>query len=153
MENLRFETLRGVWEEIGSPNMEFFNDRLLLQKKVFLLQELGFDLGYHFNLYLHGPYSKDLATDGYKVNIVDEVNKEDNSENKIKAIKILSELEKNHQKDTIWFELLATILYLRNKENKNKEAIKIYLSKNKPYVINLFETGYKKLVDEDLISN
>jgi hypothetical protein len=40
--------LHEIWNEIGSPNMKLYGDRLNLQNKVFLLQELGLDLGYKF---------------------------------------------------------------------------------------------------------
>jgi uncharacterized protein YwgA len=154
MNESSLELLSGIWNNIGSPNMEFFNDRLLLQKKVFLLQELGVKLGYRFNLYIHGPYSRDLATDGYRINTMVNSSKGkkeiviDNS-----AFKKLADLEKNHKNDFLWFELLATITYLRNRLKKNKEYIKEYISDKKPYVFNLFEEGYNKLISEKLISS
>ena len=42
-----------------------FDHRLKLQKFVYLARKCGFDLGYNYNLYVHGPYSARLARDYY----------------------------------------------------------------------------------------
>ena len=42
-----------------------FEDRLRLQKYVYIMERLGLDLGYSFSGYLRGPYSPDLADDYY----------------------------------------------------------------------------------------
>ena len=49
------------------PNFDMtnFNDRLKLQKLIYLMQESNINLGYDFGLYLHGPYAKMLARDGF----------------------------------------------------------------------------------------
>ncbi len=44
-----------------------FDKRLELQKAIYLLQESGGDLGYHFSWYLRGPYSPSLADDAYSL--------------------------------------------------------------------------------------
>lgn len=55
-------------EELGwSFDVEKFNDRFLLQKYVFLSRFFGYDLGYQYTIYLHGPYSPDLADDYYQL--------------------------------------------------------------------------------------
>ncbi len=48
-----------------SFDMTNFEDRLKLQKFVYLMQSSGLNLGYNFKLYLHGPYSTQLARDGF----------------------------------------------------------------------------------------
>ena len=40
---------------------ENFDDRLICQKKIYLLQSLGTDLGYTYNWYVRGPYSPSLT--------------------------------------------------------------------------------------------
>ena len=47
--------------------LENFEIRKIFQKTVYLLQELGINLGYHFGWYLNGPYSTSLADDGYEM--------------------------------------------------------------------------------------
>jgi uncharacterized protein YwgA len=42
-----------------------FEDRLILQKAVYLAQAAGVNLGYYYHWYLHGPYSPSLTRDEY----------------------------------------------------------------------------------------
>jgi len=48
-------------------NIEKLEDRLLIQKIVYIARFFGIDLGYHFDRYLRGPYSTELADDYYKL--------------------------------------------------------------------------------------
>jgi hypothetical protein len=53
-------------KESGLPlAVDEFDDRLTLQKGVYLLQESGIHLGYRYRWYLRGPYSSDLTTDAF----------------------------------------------------------------------------------------
>lgn len=51
-------------------NMQTFNDRLLLQKRVYFLQEFGAPFGYSFGWYIRGPYSSELARNGFEIESV-----------------------------------------------------------------------------------
>lgn len=53
---------RGVNLEFGIEN---FEQRLILQKLVYILQEFGVPLNYSFNWYMHGPYSPELTSDAF----------------------------------------------------------------------------------------
>ena len=53
--------------DLQRPNMEDFDERLRLQKIVYLLWAYGISLGYGFNWYVRGPYSPKLASDGYTI--------------------------------------------------------------------------------------
>ena len=44
-----------------------FEERLKLQKIIYLLQDSGMQLGYGFGWYKYGPYSQDLVSDAYTV--------------------------------------------------------------------------------------
>lgn len=46
-------------------SMDTFDDRLLLQKFIYLLQAHGIYLGYDYSWYLRGPYCSTLATAGF----------------------------------------------------------------------------------------
>lgn len=64
--------LGGLLKRVGNydPNKvkRDFNQRLILQKTIYILQKgFGIDLGYHFSLYIKGPYSPSLAKDGYEL--------------------------------------------------------------------------------------
>ena len=47
--------------------IESFQDRLILQKAIYLVQAARVHLGYHYQWYLHGPYSPSLTRDEYAV--------------------------------------------------------------------------------------
>lgn len=52
-------------------NIRSLDDRIKLQKYVFISKSFGLDLGYNYSLYIHGPYSPDLAKDYYNLNLKD----------------------------------------------------------------------------------
>lgn len=53
---------------LGLPfRIDSFEDRLILQKAVYLVQAAGVHLGYYYQWYLHGPYSPSLTRDEYAV--------------------------------------------------------------------------------------
>ena len=45
-----------------------FQDRLIMQKAVYLAQAAGVSLGYYYHWYLYGPYSPSLTRDEYAIN-------------------------------------------------------------------------------------
>lgn len=61
----------GLRLAIDGLGLEFkidtFEDRLILQKAVYLAQDAGVHLGYYYQWYLHGPYSPSLTRDEYAV--------------------------------------------------------------------------------------
>lgn len=64
--NRRQIALKLVLDELGmDQSMVSFDDRLMLQKTIYLLQQMGIHLGYPFSWYLRGPYSRDLTADAF----------------------------------------------------------------------------------------
>jgi hypothetical protein len=60
--------LKLTLDALGLPcKMDSFDDRLVLQKAVYLAQASGVLLGYHFRWYLRGPYCSALAADGFSL--------------------------------------------------------------------------------------
>ncbi len=47
--------------------IDYFMDRLIMQKAVYLAQAAGVNLGYYYHWYLHGPYSPSLTRDEFAV--------------------------------------------------------------------------------------
>lgn len=47
--------------------VQTFNDRLILQKMVYLLQASNIDFGFRFGWYLRGPYCPALANDAFSI--------------------------------------------------------------------------------------
>lgn len=118
-----------------------FSDRLLVQKKIYLAQSLGVDLGYRYNWYLKGPYSPELTTEAYQVipfgedkfegydfdedinDIINQVNELSNHPNK----------ERAHLNEADWYELLASVHYLTtNRQYGEKDKVRKKLIEEKP---------------------
>ncbi len=141
--------LDSIWKSLGNLNMNSFSGRLILQKKVFLLQEMGLNLGYDFKKYLYGPYSTELAKDGFAVDI-----KNNTEDSNLKSFfDKLKELSFSHENEPRWFELLATITYLRNKMDKSKTEIKKIIEEEKPYLSDdiAFNEAYSRLIKLKII--
>ena len=126
-------------------NKENFDDRLMAQKKMYLLQALGTDLGYHYNWYLHGPYSPALT--GYVYANLDWIKDSsdefrhyrlsNNTKNNIQRVNALGEkLNKTGLNQPDWYELLASLHYInRNRKSwavSEQEDIFKKLQKYKP---------------------
>jgi uncharacterized protein YwgA len=55
-------------EDLELPfKIDTFEDRLILQKSVYLAQAIGVHLGYYYQWYLHGPYCPSLTRDEYAI--------------------------------------------------------------------------------------
>lgn len=108
-----------VFQEMA-VSKDTFEDRLICQKKVYLLQELGTDLGYRYNWYVRGPYSPSLTN--YVYTNLDVLRSQDFSEFKLsqdaaKNIALVNSLvaKKKQELDIVgWYELLASLLYINN---------------------------------------
>ncbi len=106
---------------------ESFDDRIICQKKIYLLQSLGTDLGYSYNWYLRGPYSPALANYVYSnAELLSSTNFDDYkiSESVTENIKRVNDLEKQRPTDlslSSWYELLASLIYIE----KNRDSWKI----------------------------
>jgi hypothetical protein len=56
-----------VFENLGIPkdNLTTFSKRFRVQKRIYLAQIAGADLGYRYGWYIHGPYSTGLTSDAF----------------------------------------------------------------------------------------
>ena len=99
---------------------ESFDDRLVCQKKIYLLQSLGVDLGYTYNWYIRGPYSPTLTD--YIYNNLDILNSNDfekyhlseKAEQCIEKVNSLEDKKIQGMEIVSWYELLASLLYIYN---------------------------------------
>jgi len=102
-----------------------FNHRLKLQKYVYLARRYGFDLGYHYNLYIRGPYSPELANDYYAL-------KEDMPKEHVDLPEDFFRLVKG--KSERWLELAATLVMIKERypDISEEEMINLVIG-NKPF--------------------
>lgn len=94
-----------------------FDDRLISQKKIYILQALGTDLGYEYNWYLRGPYSPSLTSYIYdNINLLSifDFSEYSLSNTAEKHLNLVNSLEKLNSDRNIsvssWYELLASLL-------------------------------------------
>ena len=111
----------GLKLAIDGLGLEFkidtFEDRLILQKAVYLAQAAGVHLGYYYQWYLHGPYSPSLTRDEY--DIAEELARDmDDSKSwnldadSLSTLKRLQSLVPERQKRRRKLELLASVHFL-----------------------------------------
>ncbi len=143
--NLQQTKLGLVLESVNLPiNLNTFNDRLILQKAVYLLQEAGVDMGYRFRWYLRGPYSSGLTEDAFSIDALpdkgqQELAKWELDESSLERINRVRGLFSRKQQNqfTRYVELIASTLFLiktRQVLPDNPEGIsKVLKENNKPY--------------------
>ncbi len=142
--------------KIKAKNDDGLAERIKLQKIVFFAKRIGVDFKYDYSMFVHGPYSRDLARDYYSLNI--EPSKLNKSCEEIDVkINLLSKLYKH---DSLWMETAATILAIKDANTKgdrstivtHTEMVKsLILSENNKewdYVYKVFDD----LAEMDLIS-
>jgi uncharacterized protein YwgA len=112
--------LKLALDQLGLPaRLSSFDDRLILQKAVYLAQAAGVELGYFFHWYLRGPYSPSLTRDAFTM--VGEINGglddsegwhfDDKSIDRLAKLKPLIATAQPAQR-AAWLELLASVLFL-----------------------------------------
>lgn len=121
-----------------------FDDRLKMQKMVYLLQEQGVNIGhYGFDWYKHGPYSQVLLDDMYieAGSVCVELKYTPEAEQRIERLKTIffdEEAEEIYGMKN-WTECLASIHFLKNKElgsNTSEEEVLRVLIQRKPHLNN-----------------
>ncbi|MFW5988454.1 MAG: hypothetical protein ACOCQA_03345 [bacterium] len=149
--------LKTVYKKLLNEEFNYFNfeDRLKLQKTVYLLENMGVSVGgYGFNWYKHGPYSQALQDDAY-----DSVNyhsREDIQfkENAKPIIENFREMVAEKPEDCEleeWLELLSSIYFLANmSEYNSKEIILEKIKEEKPHLKNerINEKAYEVLQEK-----
>jgi len=125
----RLAKLAGFIKALESIGFNFdvnrFNHRLKLQKYVYLARRYGIDFGYHYNLYIRGPYSPELASDYYSI-------KEGVSEEHVDVPEEFFKLVKG--KSERWLELAATLVMIKERypDISDREMIDLVMG-NKPF--------------------
>jgi uncharacterized protein YwgA len=108
---------------ISDISLETFSQRFNIQKRVFLVQVMGCDLGYRFGWYIHGPYCRELTADVFSLKDELSAGERDFEDFKLaqetrdrieqtKKVWSLADGLNINQDD--WLELLASIHYLRH---------------------------------------
>ena len=144
--------------------IESFNDRLVLQKSVMLIQKAGVNLGYSYNWHLRGPYSPGLTSDAFAITPrtsefqqeLPRWNLDQPSAEKLKKLKPLFEIPGGE--DAVpYLELRASILYVLDHEKidaGNAAAIHASLvRRGKPFTMAQVESAIGQLREFELLGN
>src|SRR5712692_9178371 len=136
--------LKLTLDALGLPlQLDSFDDRMALQKTIYLCQLGGIHLGYRYNWYLRGPYSPDLTRDAFALRTnqnseFDETAGWKLDEASIQRLKKISPLWESQRKDerARWLELLASVLFLKGTyDGRGKDAagLREILVRNEKY--------------------
>ncbi len=141
------ERLASVFSAIDKNfSMDKFEDKLEVQKIIYLLQEYGVNLGYEYEWYIRGPYCKQVSTDAHAVldNKMPAQNPEQLNLNS-EQIKQFKHLLDAHLNDTTWLEIAASVVYLK-KHHYPEDSLEEIVG----YLIEDLSYGYKNF-DESLV--
>jgi len=127
-------TLSAVWKQIGDFDLETLDGRIIFQKTIYLLQRAGLSLGYTFSWYIFGPYSSQLAKDGFEINEGNIIYPTQECKLDPAPFNKLKELIRGHEKDEVWYELLASIDFLKKEKNLSKDKILEELKRKHSYL-------------------
>jgi len=142
--------------------LDSFDDRMALQKTIYLCQQAGVHLGYRYNWYLRGPYSPDLTRDAFDLKAkqgsgFDDTagwNLDGTSLQRLKEISSLWE-SRPESKRPHWLELLASVLFLkRSYDGRDKDAagLRAILERNeKHFSEDEIRNAMKELIHHGLL--
>lgn len=151
-----------IFQKLGISK-DSFDDRLICQKKIYLLQSLGTNLGYAYNWYVRGPYSPALTTylysnlDVLASNDFSDCKLADTAERNVYCVNRLKERKRADLTTASWYELLASLLYIHNnreswKINDQEQPLFLTLMKYKPqYNEEQCQYAFEILTDEGFI--
>ena len=124
--------------------IDTFEDRLRLQKIVYIAKCFGIDFGYSFNENLRGPYSPGLADDYYKLNELwntDDIKNLEplDNENVKKLIEFIKSKSTNELEGIATGLMFADILEKRGVKDKEvlKKKLSTIIESRKPFLSNM----------------
>ena len=135
--------------------IDFFLDRLIMQKTVYLAQAAGVNLGYYYHWYLHGPYSPSLTRDEFAVAMdissgLDESKGwklDDSSSKRLERIRgIFAELERDKLARKL--ELLASVHFLIDRKQVSGVDVSRIAATLKRFKKDFSKEDVKKALEE-----
>jgi len=141
----------------GEDFKKNFDTRIALQKIIYLQQARGFNLGYDYGLYIHGPYCPTLADDVYAAIERDTKPSEGKpSEAYSQFLEFIKRFKKEENRyDSRKLELWATTAFLHNESYLNLDQCIDWFKKHKPHFNDNCEiqTTYRELERGGILRN
>ena len=157
--------LKLAMDGVGLPvNVEGFDDRLILQKAIYLAQAAGVNFGYHYRWYLRGPYCPAVADDGFAVSREIKSGYDDSqrwkldeiSSGKLEGIRKLIGTRVATQELAKKLELLASVHFLVDKKQVSRPDSELITKKlkcfNKQFRKSKVEKSLELLRNHELLS-
>ena len=153
-----------VLQELGvGLTIDSLEDRILLQKAVYVSQQADVDLGYRFSWYIRGPYSPSLAKDYYRLEAatVDEPEPTRGKKlrphvgKKLRELRPLMSVPKGVKLNpSEWLELVSSIHYLHNTVGRDDPSLaRERLCSLKPRHSKYMERAESELVEFGLLDS
>lgn len=114
-----------------------FDDRIKLQKAVYLLENMGMEIGnYGFVWYKHGPYSQRLQNDAYHAERnYEEVQFSDYAQEVLTKLKNYIKVGEETQYDASgWLEAIASLDFMVTRQFMDDETALECLKSRKPHL-------------------
>ncbi len=110
-------------------NVNTLKERKILQKTIYILQEMGINFRYNYNWYLYGPYSPMLADDAFELEVNkpfydNEIEKYAYKEDTRAVMDNFKALFKDRIENAQWLELISSLLFLKKHYNVRNSALK-----------------------------
>ena len=131
---------KSIFDRDFQPNV--FEDRLEMQKTVYLLQNMGISVGdYKFMWYKHGPYSQILQNDILNLQSVGDINIDFSADAKreIRTLKNAVFKEGLEYNLSQWVECLGSLQYIKDSllpSSAEEGTVLNELKNRKPYLNN-----------------
>ena len=161
--------LNAYLTELGvPPRIKTLNDRIRVQKAIYLAQAAGADLDYDYNWYLRGPYSPELANDYYKLSEAIFMNKipvagdsqtsagipklKDSYVTTLKSLApIISPPEGFDRPQEDWLELVSSLHFLQTKKSLTLDLARRVIEKTKTHLVQYVDQAQEKLREMNLL--
>lgn len=117
--------LRKLYYDIFEKEFNYnnFEDRMIMQKTMYIIQKMGFDIGgYSFFWYKHGPYSQALQEDCYSARHEmhnTELTLTSNGKKAVDKIKNIVKNKPDAYRLSNWLEAIASLKYLKDENEIN----------------------------------
>lgn len=122
---------------IDHVDMDNFDNRLVYQKIVYLMQNYGLSLGYGYSWYVKGPYSPELTKTLF--NITPQISAEsanfvfDDNDSIIEKVTNFKSLLNDQIRNPLFLEILASIIFIqKSSQIRDNTSVKKELLRLKP---------------------
>ena len=138
--NSAYYTTAIALRDLECDSLKSLDDRILLQKKIYLAQDFGLPLGYGFGWYIHGPYSPDLTQAAFTIipEGFDAVQERRFTPKYQGIVSCVNSLEAEAERRCVrlapvaWYELLASVAYWTQRGVTTEKDMVDTLRKYKP---------------------